>query len=95
MRIFISVLKGVTEAFGGLLNLPGKSYDSLCNDKNGRVSKGNCQGYYRRREYKGTGKPRTIVEDFAYYLQEVPGAFMFLGTGNEEKIHVILVQFSI
>jgi amidohydrolase len=24
-------------------------------------------------------------EDFAYYLQEIPGAFMLLGAGNEEK----------
>lgn len=25
------------------------------------------------------------AEDFAYYVQQVPGAFMFLGAGNEEK----------
>lgn len=24
-------------------------------------------------------------EDFAYYLQEVPGCYFFVGTGNEEK----------
>ncbi len=32
-----------------------------------------------------TGKPDMGAEDFAYYLQEVPGCFMFLGTKNEEK----------
>jgi amidohydrolase len=24
-------------------------------------------------------------EDFSYYLQETPGAFFFLGVGNEKK----------
>jgi amidohydrolase len=30
-------------------------------------------------------RPRLGVEDFAYYLQRVPGAFWRLGTGNREK----------
>lgn len=28
--------------------------------------------------------PQMIAEDFSYYLKEVPGAFVFLGTRNEE-----------
>src|SRR6056297_2471780 len=30
-------------------------------------------------------KPSMGAEDFSYYLQKVPGAFIFLGTYNEEK----------
>lgn len=30
-------------------------------------------------------KPTMGAEDFSFYLQERPGAFMFLGTGNPEK----------
>ncbi|EFC90561.1 amidohydrolase [Dethiosulfovibrio peptidovorans DSM 11002] len=30
-------------------------------------------------------RPTMGAEDFSYYLQERPGTFMFLGTGNEEK----------
>ena len=30
-------------------------------------------------------KPTMGGEDFAYYLQKVPGAFIALGTGNPEK----------
>jgi len=26
-----------------------------------------------------------VAEDFAYYLQHVPGTFLFVGAGNEEK----------
>ena len=29
--------------------------------------------------------PNMAGEDFAYYLQEVPGAFMFLSSSNPEK----------
>lgn len=32
-----------------------------------------------------TAKPDMGAEDFAYYLEEVPGCFVFLGTRNEEK----------
>ena len=30
-------------------------------------------------------KPSMGGEDFAYYLQKIPGAFYFLGVGNQEK----------
>jgi len=30
---------------------------------------------------------RMASEDFSYYLQEVPGAYFFLGLGNERKLH--------
>ncbi len=29
--------------------------------------------------------PMTAAEDFAYFLERVPGAFLFLGAGNEER----------
>jgi len=32
--------------------------------------------------------PQMISEDFAYYQQEIPGLFYFIGTYNEEKSHV-------
>lgn len=45
-----------------------------------------------RRAVEGSGectlvemKPIMGGEDFAYYLQEVPGCFFFVGAGNEDK----------
>jgi metal-dependent amidase/aminoacylase/carboxypeptidase family protein len=32
-----------------------------------------------------TVEKQMIAEDFSYYLKEVPGAFIFLGTKNEAK----------
>jgi amidohydrolase len=29
-------------------------------------------------------EPITVAEDFSYYLQQVPGCFMFVGAGNEQ-----------
>lgn len=31
-----------------------------------------------------TEEPMTVAEDFSYYLEQVPGCFMFVGAGNEE-----------
>lgn len=31
-----------------------------------------------------TQEPMTVAEDFSYYLERVPGCFMFVGAGNEE-----------
>lgn len=33
-------------------------------------------------------KPLMIAEDFSYYQREVPGVFIFLGSGNEGKGHI-------
>jgi amidohydrolase len=45
-----------------------------------------------RRAIEGLESPTLVEmnpimggEDFAYYLQEVPGCFFFIGAGNEEK----------
>ena len=81
------MLKGVTEAFGGSFEFTReKSYDSLCNHrKMVEFLKETAEDIIGDENIKELEKPRTIVEDFAYYLQKVPGAFIFLGTGNEEK----------
>lgn len=37
------------------------------------------------RENTGRMKPNMVGEDFAYYLQEVPGSFCFVGAGDPNK----------
>ena len=32
-------------------------------------------------------KPVMISEDFSFYQQEIPGVFLFLGTGEEIPLH--------
>lgn len=81
------ILKGVTEAFGASYELErDRSYDSLIND-NAMVElvRETALSFIGTDHVKELEKPRLIVEDFAYYLQRVPGAFSFLGCGNREK----------
>lgn len=81
------ILTGITQAFGGTYEfVREKSYDSLINDKDSVVFlEETLEKIIGKDKIRELEKPRTIVEDFAYYLQEIPGAFFFLGSGNPEK----------
>ncbi|HHV78234.1 MAG TPA: amidohydrolase [Firmicutes bacterium] len=87
IRKIEQVLKGITESFGASYEFTReKSYDTLINDdrmvdflKRVAIQVIGTQGV------KLLERPRLIVEDFAYFLQKVPGAFFFLGCGNPEK----------
>ncbi|MBA1333654.1 MAG: N-acetyl-L,L-diaminopimelate deacetylase [Firmicutes bacterium] len=81
-----SIAKNLCRGMGGdceFLVIPG--YPSLVNDDHmvkvvetaARKVVGNNLLYI--------DSPRLGVEDFAYYLQKVPGAFWRLGTGNKKK----------
>ncbi len=81
------ILTGVTQAYGGSFEFTReKSYDSLINDKDSVIFlEETFKDIIGKEKIKVLEKPRTIVEDFAYYLKEVPGAFFFLGSGNPQK----------
>jgi hippurate hydrolase len=32
-------------------------------------------------------RPRTASEDFAFFLEQVPGSFLFVGTGEGAPLH--------
>lgn len=82
-----SILDGVTRAYHGSYEFTReKSYDSLINHRDHvEFLKETAAGIIGSDSIKELEKPRSIVEDFAYYLQKVPGAFFFLGSGNSEK----------
>lgn len=37
--------------------------------------------------------PSMLAEDFAYYLQELPGVFLYIGTGNDIPLHADTFDF--
>lgn len=79
------IVKGVCEGTGASYDLEyQRGYPSLVNHP--------AQTDVVRRAIEGSDrctlvemKPIMGGEDFAYYLQEVPGCFFFVGAGNEDK----------
>ncbi|HHW04057.1 MAG TPA: amidohydrolase [Thermoanaerobacterales bacterium] len=81
------IVRGISESFDANCEfMREKSYDSLIND-NEKVNflKEVASEIIGSNNVKHLEKPRMIVEDFAYYLQRVPGAYFFLGCGNKKK----------
>lgn len=77
----------ITKAFqGGYEFVREKSYDSLINhDQIVDFQKDICSRIIGEDHIRFLPRARMITEDFAYYLQKVPGAMLFLGTGNPLK----------
>jgi amidohydrolase len=77
----------ITKAFhGGYEFVREKSYDSLINhDHMVDFQKDICIKIIGEDNVRFLPRARMITEDFAYYLQKVPGAMLFLGTGNSLK----------
>ena len=82
------IVKGVCEGTGASYNLEyQRGYPPLVNHA--------AETDVVRRAIEGSDrcalvemKPIMGGEDFAYYLQEVPGCFFFVGAGNEDKAAV-------
>lgn len=80
------ILKGITAAYGADYRFNYTyGYPSLINDEK-------VTGYVRQIAAQVVGAENVIDaepvmggEDFAYYLQKVPGAFAFVGAKNEAK----------
>lgn len=77
----------ITKAFNGDYEfIREKSYDSLINnDQMVDFQKDICSKIIGEDHLRFLTRARMITEDFAYYLQKVPGAMLFLGTGNKFK----------
>ncbi len=79
------ILKGTCEGMGASYNLEyQRGYPPLVNHA--------AETDVVRQAIEGLESPTLVEmnsimggEDFAYYLQEVPGCFFFIGAGNEEK----------
>ena len=78
------ILEGVTKAHGGKyeLNIEELTPPTINNPEMASFARKVAQKYGL--EY-GEVRPTMGAEDFAYYLQKVPGAFLALGIRNEEK----------
>lgn len=82
-----TILKNITEIYGGSYEfkfLPG--YPALINDKQftnfvSRV----IENLFGKENALELEEPLMGGEDFAYYLQKVPGTFLRLGSANDEK----------
>lgn len=77
----------IAEAMGGSGEVfREQGYAALINhDEMVEVVKGNGEELLGRDKVKMIKNPSLGVEDFAYFLQEAPGAFYFLGCRNEAK----------
>lgn len=84
---FKKIVEGVTESMGAKANIKIiPSYPSLINnDKMVDFLKKNIESLLGKRCILVKQKPSMGVEDFAYFLEKVPGAFFYLGTRNKRK----------
>lgn len=84
---FKKIVEGIGESMGAKTNVKiMPSYPSLINnDKMVDFLKQNVQTLLGDDCIIVKEKPSMGVEDFAYFLEKVPGAFFYLGTRNEQK----------
>lgn len=84
---FRKIIEGISETMDAKAKvniIP--SYPSLINDnKMVDFLKQNVESLLGKDSIIVKEKPSLGVEDFAYFLEKVPGAFFYLGTRNEEK----------
>lgn len=80
------ILKGICTAFGATFEFEyNKGYPVLINNESvAKVIESAAQEVLGK-ENVIHPEPEAGGEDFAYYLQKVPGAFYFLGVRNDEK----------
>lgn len=80
------ILKGVSESFGGSYTFAfNEGYPAVMNHEGSTehvVSV--AQSLFGNESVSEMAKPIMAGEDFAFYQQEIPGAFYFLGVQNEE-----------
>ncbi len=83
----------VEEAFAGAARSAGcelefeirPGYPAVVNDAESANMVGSLAGRLFGKEQVFESPPLAASEDFAYFLQKVPGAFILLGAGNEER----------
>ncbi|MBD3867788.1 MAG: amidohydrolase [Acidobacteria bacterium] len=83
----------VEEAFAGAARSAGcelefevrPGYPAVVNDAESATIAGSVAGRLFGKEKVFETPPLAASEDFAYFLQKVPGAFILLGAGNEER----------
>ncbi|AFH42460.1 M20 metallopeptidase family protein [Fervidicoccus fontis] len=89
------IIRGVTSAFNGDFSLEYLyGYPVLINHQEvTEIMKNVVEGLLGK-EKVVESKPTMGGEDFAYYLEKVPGTFMFLGTYNEKMGYIYGVHTS-
>lgn len=80
------ILKGITEAAGGSYSFEfNEGYPAVVNDERcTRRLKAAASALPAGSSMVELEKPIMAGEDFAFYQQEFPGAFFFLGSGSDE-----------
>ncbi|MGL4366690.1 MAG: M20 metallopeptidase family protein [Brevinemataceae bacterium] len=81
------IISLTAQAFGGRSSyIRNKGYTALLNDDNiVDLIKKNGENLLGLSNIHIKQQPNMGVEDFAYYLEKVPGAFFYLGVRNENK----------
>lgn len=80
------ILRGITESAGGSYRFEfNEGYPAVVNDEacTGKLVAA-AEKTIGRKNIVEMEKPLMAGEDFAFYQQEFPGAFFFLGTGSDE-----------
>ncbi|MBE9391074.1 amidohydrolase [Fervidicoccus fontis] len=89
------IIRGVTSAFNGDFSLEYLyGYPVLINHQEVTEIMKNVVEDLLGKEKVVESKPTMGGEDFAYYLEKVPGTFMFLGTYNEKMGYIYGVHTS-
>jgi amidohydrolase len=80
------ILKGVSESFGGSYTFAfNEGYPAVMNHEQCTANvMGLARNLFGDDSVSEMTKPIMAGEDFAFYQQEIPGAFYFLGVQNEE-----------
>ncbi|MFD2116930.1 M20 metallopeptidase family protein [Paenibacillus yanchengensis] len=85
MKRIEEVLQHICALHGATYELKIKQgYPSLINDKREAARFFSVAEQLLGSTHTVRAEPITVSEDFSYYLQEVPGCFMFVGAGNDE-----------
>lgn len=85
MKRMVEIAKSYENKYGCTINISyAESYPPVIND--GDLFR-NAKNLLKDFDFTTFKEPFLLAEDFSYYQQEVPGLFMFLGTGTGIPLH--------
>lgn len=94
MRLFLrkrltEISKGTAEAMGAKLDMKIiESYPGIVNDDEKTAYAEKCAiDLYGKDRVKVSDTPGMVSEDFGYYLDKIPGAFIHIGCESENVLH--------
>jgi len=84
-----ALIAGVVEGLGASAEIDyRRGFPSVVNHaRETRFARSVAVDLFGEERVEQNFRPRTASEDFAYYLEQVPGSFLFVGTGDGAPLH--------